>query len=879
MLTLLNTMEATIPENENARLAALASYQILDTLPEQSYDDLTRLASSICGAPMALISLIDQDRQWIKSRVGVDVTETPRSVAFCAHTILHPQEMLIVPDARQDPRFADNPFVQGEPHVRFYAGAPLVTSAGHALGSLCVVDHTPRNLTPQQQEDLQALARQVMVQLELRRTLVERKLAEEELRLSEIRYRTLFESNPYPMWIYDRVTLEFLAVNDAAVNHYGYSRDEFLGMTLKDIRPPEEIPVLLASISKPRRANGKQGILRHRKKDGTVMEMEITSHDLSSEARPVRLTLANDVTARLAAEKQISFQAHLLNEVGQAVIATDTQGTVIYWNRYAETLYGWAAQEALGQKINTLTVPEIAVAQAEQIIAQLRRGERWSGEFTVQHRNGTTFPAAVTNTPIYDEAGAMIGIIGISQDITQRKKAEATLLKANDELEMHIMERTAELKAANDSLRVENIEHQVTMETLREVAAALQVAKEEAERANAAKSEFLSRMSHELRTPLNAILGFGQVLESEDLPEEQRECVDHILQGGNHLLALINEVLDISRVEAGNVALDTEAVGLEEVVAEACALLRPFAAQQNIPIEMNIAALAGVHLLADRQRLSQVLINLLSNAIKYNRPGGRVNIVAHRVEKHRIQIRIEDSGHGLSPQEIKKLFTPFERLHAIDRGIEGTGLGLVISQRLIDAMSGTLGVESEVGKGSTFWIELTQAQVIEETPPQSGTFPISLERWGDLRLIDPVIGDQVIDGQKTARTHTYMVLCIEDNLSNMRLIEAILESRPEISVRGAIQGSIGLDIAREYRPDLILLDLHLPGLSGSEVLEQLQHSETTKEIPVIVVSADATAQQIDCLLAAGAAAYFTKPLNVAAFLTTVDNLLQKNTNR
>lgn len=449
---------------------------------------------------------------------------------------------------------------------------------------------------------------------------------------------------------------------------------------------------------------------------------------------------------------------------------------------------------------------------------------------------------------------------------------------AHKSAEAKILQLNTHLHEVNESLRFENIQHQMTMETLRELAQALQKSKEEADEANAAKSEFLSRMSHELRTPLNAILGFGQILDRQQLTPLQSESVGHILKGGRHLLGLINEVLDIARVEAGSAELSIEPVELDELVDEACALVQPLAHQSQIRFANNLFANSlfkdslfkdslprqiTLYVMADRQRLHQVMINLLSNAIKYNRPGGTVTISGQQVESSgqqvesgRVQIRVQDSGWGLSVQEVEKLFTPFERLQAVDSGIEGTGLGLVISQRLITAMGGTLGVESEVGKGSTFIIELPQAQAPGET------------------LAEPLSSPAPNASHPVART--YLVLSIEDNVSNMRLIEAILVTRSEITLLSAMQGSIGLDMARQHHPDVILLDLHLPGLSGSEVLEQLQRAEKTRDIPVIVISADATAKQIERLLAAGAAAYLTKPLDVAAFLSTMDEVLKKN---
>ena len=320
------------------------------------------------------------------------------------------------------------------------------------------------------------------------------------------------------------------------------------------------------------------------------------------------------------------------------------------------------------------------------------------------------------------------------------------------------------------------------------------------------------------------------------------------------MLTLINEVLDIARVEAGHVELSVEPIALSDVIPESCALVRPLADERNIRLVENSATLVRYHVLADRQRLKQVLINLLSNSIKYNRVGGQVEVSSYQIPHDRIRIAVRDTGAGIAADDLPKLFTPFERLSAANSNIEGTGLGLALSQRLVAAMGGKLGVESILGQGSTFTID----------------FPMvasPVERLSNL----PGHGDSA--DTVTAEQRNYTALCIEDNLSNLRLIEAILESRPKITLLSAMQGSMGLDLARQHNPDVILLDLNLPDISGKEVLARLRQSAITRDIPVIVISADATPTQIQRLLAAGARAYLTKPLDVGRFLEVVDEVL------
>jgi len=359
-------------------------------------------------------------------------------------------------------------------------------------------------------------------------------------------------------------------------------------------------------------------------------------------------------------------------------------------------------------------------------------------------------------------------------------------------------------------------------------------------------------MSHELRTPMNAILGFGQLLEMQGLEGVQHESLSYILKGGKHLLNLINEVLDISNVEDGRIDFSLESVSVAEIVKEACTLMGPLAAERSVTIEFEQLMQSGLVVVADVDRLKQVLINLVSNGIKYNEVGGQVHVSCRQLPNDRTCIEIQDTGPGISSADLEKLFTPFERLSAANSGIEGTGLGLALSRSLVTGMGGSLVARSDPGHGSVFSIELAQGKDVVDVEAQS-----------------QVPAASKLSGQET----NSVVLCIEDNLSNLRLFEAILESRPNVRLISAMQGTMGLDLARQNQPNLVILDLHLPDIPGSEVLASLQASPTTRSIPVIVISADATARRIDQLFEAGARAYLTKPINVVEFLHAIDGLL------
>jgi signal transduction histidine kinase len=406
------------------------------------------------------------------------------------------------------------------------------------------------------------------------------------------------------------------------------------------------------------------------------------------------------------------------------------------------------------------------------------------------------------------------GILVNSRDITDRREAEEALRRAMEEAER---------------------------------------AREAAEAANRAKSDFLSRMSHELRTPMNSILGFGQLLARKELPADQRKAVDHILKAGQHLLNLINEVLDIARIEANRQHLSPEPVRVRTALDEALSLIRPLAAKHGVDVDGTFELDGDAYVQADRQRFAQVLLNLLSNAVKYNRPGGRVWLTCERAGD-RMRINVHDTGRGIARDRIADLFTPFARLGAERSDVEGTGLGLALSMRLVEAMNGTIGVASELDAGSRFWIELEAVESPLERVLRTGAMPQPPAEPRD-------------GGPAT-------ILYIEDNLANLALIEAILAGHPEIKLIPALQGQLGLDLARQHRPDLILLDLNLPDMPGFDVLGRLRGDEVTKTTPVIVISADATPGTIVRVRNAGARHYLTKPIDVEEFLQALDEALR-----
>jgi signal transduction histidine kinase/HPt (histidine-containing phosphotransfer) domain-containing protein/ActR/RegA family two-component response regulator len=379
----------------------------------------------------------------------------------------------------------------------------------------------------------------------------------------------------------------------------------------------------------------------------------------------------------------------------------------------------------------------------------------------------------------------------------------------------------------------------------------------QAERLNLAKSGFLSRVSHELRTPLGAILGFGQLLERDLVEQGERETLGQMLGAGRHLLAIVDDLLDLSRIESGDLRLSLEPVQVADALADAKSLIGPAATTAAVGVRQRPVNV-DLYVRADRQRLIQVLLNLVSNAVKYNRRGGNVVISAGRTDAGLVRIEVSDTGNGISEDAITRLFTPFERLDAASRGIEGTGLGLALARGLVEAMGGTLSLASEEGVGTTVSFELPVSSAAELTTPRAQRTDVAVAA-GSSELGEPEQGLRA----------AISVLYIEDNPSNVRLVEKIFGLSSDLGLHVAREGSSGVALARELRPDLVLLDLHLPDIPGEQVLAALRGDAELADTPVIIVSADASPVQAKRLLAAGANGYLTKPFEIDQLLAAV----------
>jgi len=501
-----------------------------------------------------------------------------------------------------------------------------------------------------------------------------------------------------------------------------------------------------------------------------------------------------------------------------ALMTTDPRGIISDVNQQMEALTGCTRDELIGAPFkNYFTDPERAEAAINRV---LHEGKVTNYELTAHARDGTETVVSYNATTFHNRDNKLQGVFAAARDVTDRKQFEHKLQENNVELEN---------------------------------------AKAAAEKANLAKSDFLSSMSHELRTPLNAVLGFAQLMASDIPPPSsaQKLSIDQILQAGWYLLRLINEILDLAMIESGKVTLSQESMSLTEVIQDCQAMIEPQAQKRGVEMTFPLLdSLFYVH--ADRTRVKQVMVNLLSNAIKYNRAEGKVVVKCEMSGKDRGRVSVTDTGAGLTPEQLAQLFQPFNRLGQESSIEEGTGIGLVVTKQLVELMGGVIGVESKVGVGSVFWVEL----------PASSAPELAFD---SIDKIDVDKMDHVtVHAQQSQRTLLY----VEDNPANLVLVEQLIARRGDLKLLTAINGHLGIQMARAHQPDVILMDINLPGISGYGVLKVLHEDAATAHIPIMALSANAVPRDIQKGMDAGFFRYLTKPIEVVEFMDALDVALR-----
>ena len=640
--------------------------------------------------------------------------------------------------------------------------------------------------------------------LSLKNEIAQRESIQLQLKDSEKYYRTLIEaSHDLSMIINQEGIISY--ASSSSQNILGYTPEQMIGTNFfgyfhkDDIeKSKKRLNNFILSLQSEKRL-----IFRTLSSEGSYKVLEASVKNLLAEPTIRGLLLyARDITAKQAAEERLSQLKLVVEQNPSSIVITDLDGTIQYVNKQFEKVTGYTREEALGQNpkiLNSgLTSPEIFSDMWET----LQRDEIWNGEFINRSKSGEIYHENVILAPLKNDRDEVTHYVAVKENITELKQA-----------------------------------------------------REAAEASNKAKSDFLSRMSHELRTPLNAINGFSEILlrknKKHTLDERQTDQVIQINTAGKHLLELINEILDLSRIESGQLTATIEPVVVADMVRDCIALIGSLALETGISIEVEKSIDQLPAILADRTRIKQVLLNLLSNAIKYNRPQGTVSI-SGKLGGNIVSLLVKDSGIGISEKQIDKLFIPFTRLGQDKSGIEGTGIGMTITKQLVELMKGSLKVESEIGIGSTFIVNLPLAEKVIKQKPQSSEPSQSQNSLSEIKKIKGT------------------VIYIEDDPASIQLMRSIMEQWPEAALVIRKNAEKGIKAVAMLQPDLVFMDLQLPGMSGQEAFAELQNNPKTKDITVLALSADASPETIKKYLNLGFAEYLTKPITTAQLSNTLE---------
>ncbi len=631
-------------------------------------------------------------------------------------------------------------------------------------------------------------------------------------------------------------------VNPAVEKVFGYSPKEVIGKNVTILMPEPYFSEHDGYMDNYLRTGEKKVINMVREvmglhKNGSTFPMELSVSESAENDQKIFVGILRDISDRKANELAMELANRernlILNSAGEGIYGLDIEGKTTFVNPTACKILGYTEEELLGTGQHIMVHHSYADGthypkEKCHIYAAFKDGKvHHESEEVFWKKDGSSFPVEYISKPIID-LGKVVGAVVTFTDITARKNSEKELQHAYNELEKRIEERTHELNQA----------------------------KELAEHHNQTKSEFLSRMSHELRTPMNAILGFAQIMNEsrkDPLSDSHKSRLSQILKAGNHLLELINEVLDLARVEAGKITVSLEPINIAELATDVLNVVHPMAEKFNICLIDKITSQNSAHIFADKTRLKQVLLNLLSNGIKYNRKEGSVTLSLEEPKDGTINLLVTDTGMGIPSEKLEKIFVPFDRLDAEGSEVEGTGIGMTISKKLIELMNGRIHVHSTMGKGSQFSVSLPSCD------------PKKIDKKYEFLPLE--------SSSSETSTQKLTVLYIEDNKTNVLLVQDILSDFPEVTILTAPQAAMGLDLAYAHQPDLILMDINLPGMDGFEALKRLQNMEETHDTPVIALSANAMQKDIDRAKKAGFKDYITKPIDISKLKKKIDEYI------
>lgn len=803
-------MNYPVPPNEADRLKALRKLAILDTPPEERFDRITRLACRVLDVPICTIALIDESRQWFKSAQGLDVRETSREISFCGYAVAD-NSSLVVADASRDPRFGCFPNVVGAPHIRFYASELLKDAAGYNLGTLCVVDTKPRQLSEENRRslvDLAAMARDEV-------------LGSTERELSELLKRSEERFNLF-------VTCSDAGFFDAEVAegkvYYSPRWKEMLGYANHELPDtdatwvsrvhPDDFGTKFERAFAVRPGTNPFNVeYRMRHRDGTwrwIQSQGVEIVDPQTLRRVRTLGFQTDITQRRRLEERMRLLELTVDNISDGVLVCEITPVgrleVVYANRALLEMTGYGLSELLGQSPSILHGPHADPEAVAELMAYVRRGEIFNCELLNTRKDGSPLPVELNVTPLKNEGGVITHWVSVRRDITQRRQAEAALTEA----------------------------------------------KERAESANQAKSQFLANMSHEVRTPLNGIIGVAELLAATTLTAEQRDLLETIQASSDNLLTIINDILDFSKIEFGKLELDFHEFLLSDIADDVVGLLSYRATRKGLEFIAVIDPSLSFRVVGDSGRLRQVLLNLVSNAIKFTEAGEVVLEMSQDNAKFapsgQIQIRfsVRDSGIGIPAERRDRLFKSFSQVDAsTTRKYGGTGLGLAICQKLVELMGGTIEVHSVADQGSTF------------------SFSLSLPLGQDVSLQSPPTG---LAGAR--------ILVVDDNETNRKMLSAHLAAWSAICTC-ARTGFEALALLKtgERAFDVGVIDMQMPGMDGIEFAQRLKSELPEVRFPLLLCTSLGAPVDQASLKALGYAACLSKPLRSTTLGEALGGLL------
>jgi PAS domain S-box-containing protein len=788
-------IKTPIPENEKERLSALHNYAILDSLEEDEFDRITELASLICDTPIALISFIDEKRQWFKSIMGLSGRETYRDLSFCQYTIMD-NVLLEVNDALLDERFKDAELVLEDPNIRFYAGYPLIDPQGFALGSLAVVDYKPRTLTQRQQRSLQLLAGEIMALITERRK-------KENLKYFE----KIFTLSNDLICISDTQG-SFRTVNPSFKTILGWDEEFMLRSSVFDLVHPDD--VISTRQESQRLANGWSIIQythRMRTKGGQYKHIQWTiTPELSTGQF---FSVGRDVTGEKLREERLASSEEKLRvffENAQGLMCThDLQGRFLTFNQAGAEMLGYNREDILELSLFDI-IPENRSDDVSNYLADIKKNGAVKGQMVIRHKNGSSFVWMFNNVLAHDN-GQGLYVICNAADIDDRYQLINDLQRSSEELK---------------------------------------VARDVAEQANMAKSEFLANMSHEIRTPLNGIIGFTDLVLKTELDERQRQYVAIVNQSADSLLTIINDILDFAKIEAGRMDLNIERCDIYQLASDATDIIIHTIRQKGLKMQMNIAPDLPRFVWADQTRLKQVLINLLGNASKFTEKGEielKIELLVGSAENATLRFGVRDTGIGISADKREKIFEAFSQEDgSVTKRYAGTGLGLTISNKLLGLMGSRLQLSSISGEGSLFYFDLTfKTEAGNAGEKQESAVGKTINARGI--YTDPLT---ILIAEDNPVNMLLTKTVVKRIMPNARLVEAF-------------NGREALDSCTEALPDLILMDIQMPDMNGYEATTRIRALKQAGHIPIIAVTASCLRSDKQRCYDAGMDDVVTKP--------------------